>query len=707
MHLGVFLVLISGPFLLHSVRVVTQSPRGYLVRMGLEKTDLPGSPILVRSKDAKSLHRGQLAAKAWIGLGIVILGCIALVLVWQLAWSSSKTMGSANDQWMKWLIPMAAVDIILWLGIFAVWWSTLHLAVALANAQIDGVRRGAKNAVAKMKRQTPIALTDVVWKKSIEEPCLRLGEETLPLLSKGWGIPLAIVSVGLFGVAVGGGMFMYSLRSTFGSRLRVAGVDMSQLLMPLIALVATLPVFLALLPAGTCSALDQLTDLIAELRRQNPRREDARIGPLQTCLGGLNKGQGMGFCIGGQRVDRKLLWRGATVIYAILSAGVPWLLNENSTNAVADPTGYGCPLSWTLIEARCYRLVAADEPARWLTQPAAALACSQEYGGQLARISSQVAFDGVLGMAKSVEGKPSWSSTTEVREVWVDGSFDSHTGRWVWSDGNTMKFMRWMIGQPADNRASTAAMYPEHCSNYAGQRCISMSTRKGYYANPCIYQCSNNPTSTGQNKGDDRGPKIVEYEFVSPYVCERPMTTRFGEASAGVMHGCYDSRWLVGQAHARLELPPTIAIGVFNASAFNASVDLAPTARISEGARTAAECVALVQERFPTANAAEYSNIGMTTCSAVFGARGIVLPSALAIEDETASRQVCLFVEPGTRANIGCGTGRRQMPSKEEGEGKTDETRISLRRLAEEVERLHKENAALYAKLARCGDGNS
>ena len=87
---------------------------------------------------------------------------------------------------------------------------------------------------------------------------------------------------------------------------------------------------------------------------------------------GIDRFMVLGFCIGGQRVDRKLLWRGATVMYAILSAGVPWLLNENSTNAVADPTGYSCPLSWTLIEARCYRLVAADEPARWLTQPAAA-----------------------------------------------------------------------------------------------------------------------------------------------------------------------------------------------------------------------------------------------------------------------------------------------------------------------------------------------
>ena len=710
MHVGVFFVLISGSFILHSVRVVTHSPRGYLARMGLEKTDLPGSPLLVKSSDAKSLRRGQLTTKAWFGVGIVVFGSLALIMVWQLAWSSSKGMGSANDQWSKWLIPMAAVGVGLWLALFAVWWSTLRLAVVLTNAQIDGVRRATKDAIAKVNCRTPVALSDEVWRKDIEEPCLRLARETMPLLSTGWGIPLAIVSVGLLGVAVGGGTFLYALRSTFGSTLEVGGFEVIHLLMPVIALVAILPVLILLLPAGTCSTLSQLDDEISELRRQNPRREEARIGPLQTCLCRLNGGQGMGFCIVNLKVDRKLLWRGATLIYAVLTAGVPLLLDESLTNIAGDPTGYVCPPSWTLIDGTCYKLVAADEQEHWLTQPGAALACSRDHGGRLARIRSRAVFEAVLSMAKSAEGKPSWSATQRITNVWIDGSFDIQSGRWLWSDGSAMVFQRWMIGQPADNRASTAAMYPEYCSNYAGQRCISMSVKKGYYANPCVYQCHTDiPSSQVDVDADTDAPKAIEYEFVTPYVCERPLSPRLGEASAGAMHGCYDSEWLVGQAHARLELPPTLASGVFNASVFNASTDLAPKARIVEGARTAAECVTLVRERYPTANAAEYSNVGMTTCAAVFGAQGIVLPSAFSAEDEVAAMQVCLFVEPRTRlaTGLGVGAGRRRMRNQEEEAAEQDDGRgVSLRRLKEEVERLRQVNAALIVELARCGGGN-
>ena len=58
---------------------------------------------------------------------------------------------------------------------------------------------------------------------------------------------------------------------------------------------------------------------------------------------------------------------------------------------------------------------------------------------------------------------------------------------------------------------------------------------------------------------------------------------------------------------------------MYNASVINAS--LAHTELIANiTVTTAAECQSLVRDRYPEANAAEYSNTGGTECLAVFNA---------------------------------------------------------------------------------------
>jgi hypothetical protein len=61
------------------------------------------------------------------------------------------------------------------------------------------------------------------------------------------------------------------------------------------------------------------------------------------------------------------------------------------------------------------------------------------------------------------------------------------------------------------------------------------------------------------------------------------------------------------------------AFGVYNASVINAS--LAHTELVANiTVTTAAECQSLVRDRYPEANAAEYSNEGHAWCRAVFNA---------------------------------------------------------------------------------------
>ena len=61
------------------------------------------------------------------------------------------------------------------------------------------------------------------------------------------------------------------------------------------------------------------------------------------------------------------------------------------------------------------------------------------------------------------------------------------------------------------------------------------------------------------------------------------------------------------------------AFGVYNTSVINTS--LAQSSLIANTTvTTAAECQSLVRERYPEANAAEYSNEGHAWCKAVFNA---------------------------------------------------------------------------------------
>ena len=90
------------------------------------------------------------------------------------------------------------------------------------------------------------------------------------------------------------------------------------------------------------------------------------------------------------------------------------------------------------------------------------------------------------------------------------------------------------------------------------------------------------------------------------------------------------------------------AFGVYNASVINAS--LAHTELIANiTVTTAAECQSLVRDRYPEANAAEYSNEGHAWCKAVFNACVSPVPSVCV---SMCSVSICASVSVGPEWQI-------------------------------------------------------
>ena len=126
------------------------------------------------------------------------------------------------------------------------------------------------------------------------------------------------------------------------------------------------------------------------------------------------------------------------------------------------------------------------------------------------------------------------------------------------------------------------------------------------------------------------------------WICSKKATPV--EASGGEMNGCTDGRWVMGTPYtvsSKVDLPPTTVFGstrprftmtsrrsrspstrrsprpltcVYLPSLFVGSI------RRYKGITCASQCVALVHRDHPTANAAEYSNVGAEWCRAAFDA---------------------------------------------------------------------------------------
>ena len=101
--------------------------------------------------------------------------------------------------------------------------------------------------------------------------------------------------------------------------------------------VATIPPGLALSPAATSTKCDMLSEALNELAMRCISNDCARVDAVYRTLARSNKGQGLGFKVFGQVLDRSKLRRFALGVYAFLVTVVPLLVAATHNHPALAP----------------------------------------------------------------------------------------------------------------------------------------------------------------------------------------------------------------------------------------------------------------------------------------------------------------------------------------------------------------------------------
>ena len=126
-------------------------------------------------------------------------------------------------------------------------------------------------------------------------PALRLATHTFQALSSGWGL-----STGAFAIGIGIHVLGSFLRMYIDPSKRTPTMLLST------AVVSTVPLLVALIPATASSQYDRFVEKLNDLRLANLGAHE-RVFPLLDSLLRVNDGQGVGFKSFGVVIDRRML----------------------------------------------------------------------------------------------------------------------------------------------------------------------------------------------------------------------------------------------------------------------------------------------------------------------------------------------------------------------------------------------------------------
>lgn len=190
---------------------------------------------------------------------------------------------------------------VLWLAlpILSAFMYTNMLAATLARDSVTEVVKATRQSDPTDKE---------AWIKDVAKPALAL-EETLAILSRGWGrgflgIILMVWSGAFFAFCQGVNKPRVAqiayMRGETGNESHIANFIFSTLL-------SLLPLLFLTDVASTSNRCDHLLDELNNLRKTFGPRCNEEITWLETSLVRLNRGQGLGFTIGGVVIDRRFL----------------------------------------------------------------------------------------------------------------------------------------------------------------------------------------------------------------------------------------------------------------------------------------------------------------------------------------------------------------------------------------------------------------
>ena len=124
------------------------------------------------------------------------------------------------------------------------------------------------------------------WRAKVEEPVRRLGRETMPQLSDGWGLSVGLVGAGVATICL----------ATICLAVSVGALPPKDpagaLLVSLVGFLAAMPFLLAMDPAGVSSKCARLEDDINAICGEDPRFIQASM--FLKHVQSLNRQQGLG-----------------------------------------------------------------------------------------------------------------------------------------------------------------------------------------------------------------------------------------------------------------------------------------------------------------------------------------------------------------------------------------------------------------------------
>ena len=168
--------------------------------------------------------------------------------------------------------------------VYCAWYFSLNEASELVRAEVAGCR----------ERIDKTAATSDEWDAEVVPVLIKLSQETLPALSKGWADGLLAVWAGLWVTALGTACKFLHTRDLSDLVLTAGG--------------ACAPLVLAADVAGASSACDKIMGALNARRAADLSYDNhCKLEVVETLLSHLNKGQGLGFVVSGKVLDRSNL----------------------------------------------------------------------------------------------------------------------------------------------------------------------------------------------------------------------------------------------------------------------------------------------------------------------------------------------------------------------------------------------------------------
>jgi hypothetical protein len=348
----------------------------------LEKLGAGKAMISARAK----LHLVWSARLLFFMFGALAIFCFMFMFA-VIVWSS------AGGRTMDWkgmaLLLIGATLMATLLVACASWWHTLKIASALVHEAIHEV-------IDTIEKLHPLSKE---WDEQVDAKAMLLATETLPQLSDGWGTALGIAASGclLFG---------------FGCVLNFLNIGSTENLVNAFFCVC-FAFFLALDVAAASSECDKLMVALNNKRISDRSMEvHDKLQILEVTLSKLNRGQGLGFTVGGKVLDRTTLRMITAAIGAVVSTALPV--------AFALSTGVGEPPSFItqdVFQLPSGRFIAVNNiPRNW----SASVEYCASRGMAIASMHSQADADSFEWLIKhatylgAVHAADGWE--------WVDGS---------------------------------------------------------------------------------------------------------------------------------------------------------------------------------------------------------------------------------------------------------------------------------------------